>query len=227
MGVVVDLSGPLFHGMWTYNVLPSVPKPLPQFLAKRVTARSPDGFESFRFELGSLSGTYLETAGHLLDAAPNLGDFEATSFIKPAVVCHVPRKGPRELVRLAELQAHCPPVRDGDALLVECGWASRWRSPDFVTQGPGFHPECLPWLMVQPMSLLGVDVPCIEAWWAAPESGATANMLVPLFRKGILLLAPLVNLDVVRSARGELTALPLKVEGVSGAPCRAVLRWDA
>ncbi len=33
---------------------------------------------------------------------------------------------------------------------------------------------------------------------------------------------PLVNLDKIRSARGELIALPLNVIGISGAPCRAI-----
>jgi kynurenine formamidase len=47
-----------------------------------------------------------------------------------------------------------------------------------------------------------------------------------LFNKGILLLAPLVNLDTVQSQRGELIALPLATEGASGAPCRAILRID-
>ena len=69
--------------------------------------------------------------------------------------------------------------------------------------------------MAQPISLLGVDVPCIEAYWSTAESGEKAGtVLIPLFQKGILLLGPLVNLDIVRAERGELVALPLKVDGV-------------
>jgi kynurenine formamidase len=49
-------------------------------------------------------------------------------------------------------------------------------------------------------------------------------MLVPLFERGILLLAPLVNLDRIQISRGELIALPLNIRGVSGAPCRAIFR---
>jgi kynurenine formamidase len=51
-------------------------------------------------------------------------------------------------------------------------------------------------------------------------------MLLPVFKKGMLLLAPLVNLERVQAARGELMAFPLRVEGVSGAPCRAFFRED-
>ena len=37
-------------------------------------------------------------------------------------------------------------------------------------------------------------------------------------------MGSLIDLDQVKVERGELIALPLKVEGVSGAPCRAVFR---
>jgi kynurenine formamidase len=225
MSIIVDLSGPLFNGMWTYNDLPTLAKRLPEFEAERVTTVAEVGFESFRYVLSSTSGTYLETGAHMLDGVRQLSDLDVSEFIKPAVVCHVPRKGTRELIRLAELRTNCPPVREGDALLIECGWASHWQSPDFVTGGPSFHHDCLPWLMEQPMSLLGVDVPSIEPYWSTAEAGVTeGNMLIPLFQKGILLLGPLVNLDMVRTPRGELVALPLKVDGVSGAPCRAIFR---
>jgi kynurenine formamidase len=47
-------------------------------------------------------------------------------------------------------------------------------------------------------------------------------MLRTLFEKDILLLAPLVKLEEVRSESGTLICLPLKLRGTSGAPCRAV-----
>ena len=50
-------------------------------------------------------------------------------------------------------------------------------------------------------------------------------MLVPLFQRGMLLLGPLVNLNETESPRGQLVALPLRVENISGAPCRAIF-WE-
>jgi len=224
MSRLVDVSGPLFNGMWSYNSLPTLGASVAEFSSETTTTIEQHGFESFRFVLGSLSGTYLETGAHNIAGMPALSDLDCSVFIRPAVICHVPPKQPRQLIRRAELEAHCPPVRGGDALLIECGWGKRWWSPDFVVDGPSFHPDCLPWLLAQPMSLLGVDVPCIQAWWAAPGSSESgAGMLLELFKKNILLLAPLVNLDTVREQRAELIALPLNVTGASGAPCRAIL----
>ena len=227
MSRIIDLSGPTYNGMWSYNSLPTLGAKVQEAVIETATTVDHDGWESFRFALSSLSGTYLETSAHMLPRSPALSDLQCSEFIRPAVICHLPRKGPRQLVQRHELEAACPPLRPGDALLIECGWAGQWRSLSFVIDGPSFHPDCLPWLLDQPISLLGVDVPCLQAWWAAPGSPEQGNgMLVELFNKGILLLAPLVNLDTVHSQRGELIALPLAAEGASGAPCRAILRVD-
>jgi kynurenine formamidase len=227
MTTLIDLSGPLYQDMWSYNGLPGLETRLPEFQVEQVTWIEGTGFESFRFTLSSISGTYLETGGHVSEGAPGLDTLPPSNFFRPAVVCHLLRKGPRELIRRAELEASCPPVQAGDALLIECGWGAQWHSPNYVLDGPGYHPDCLPWLLEQPFSLLGVDVPCIQPPWPPPDGAQyEGNMLLPVFQKGILLLAPLVNLEQVRVQRGELMALPLRIEGVSGAPCRAFFRAD-
>ena len=73
------------------------------------------------------------------------------------------------------------------------------------------------------------QIPHLDQILSIPELDGVqydGNMLLPIFQKGVLLLAPLVNLDKVQVPRGELIALPLKVEGVSGAPCRAIFRAE-
>ncbi len=227
MSELIDLSGPLYPGMWSYNVLASLGARLPDFAVTQLAGVRDHGFEAFRFELSSITGTYLETGRHMLAAGPLLSDLAPADFVRPAVVCHVPCKQPEELIHAAELAERCPPIQPGDALLVDCGWGNQWHAPNFVTHSPAFHHDCLPWLLEQPISILGVDVPCIETARSRPDGTESAgNMLIPLFEKGILLLAPVVNLDQIRGARGELSALPLNVQNVSGAPCRATFKEE-
>jgi len=220
---VIDLSGPFYSGMWSYNMLDGLGVSLPEFAVHTVATREQQGFEAFSVSLSTVTGTYIETGAHLLSGMPNLSDLDPASFVRPAVVCHLEPKGPEDLIHRSELESNCPPVEKGDALLIDCGWGEQWRSPDFVTGSPAFHLDCLDWLLALPMSILGVDVPCIETARSRPDGSEEAgNMLVPLFQRGMLLLAPLVNLSDIRSPRGELLALPLHIESVSGAPCRAL-----
>jgi arylformamidase len=224
---MIDLSGELYDGMWSYTTLPGFEPRLPSFECERIAAIETHGFEAFDFRLSSITGTYIETGGHMLAGAPMLDDLDIATFMRPAAVCHLPRKDREGVIHRAELEAGCPPVRPGDALLIECGWGSRWGTPDYVNGSPAFHIDCLPWFLDQPFSILGVDVPCIESARSRPDGGEEAgNMLAPLFQRGILLLAPLVNLDRITIPRGRLIALPLNVRGVSGAPCRAVFLED-
>jgi kynurenine formamidase len=224
MGRILDLSGPLYEGMWDYRGLTGIPEALPAFRCAAIATVAEHGFEAFDYRLSSITGTYIETGGHMLPDMPALAHLPPDAFMRPAVVCHVPRKGPEEVIRRAELEAHCPPVEPGDALLIECGWGERWARPEFVTGSPAFHVDCLPWFLSRPFAILGVDVPCIESARSRPSEGdATGNMLLPIFARGALLLAPLVNLDRATAARGRLVALPLHIRAVSGAPCRALL----
>ena len=197
---------------------------VPATFAAEQIAHIPDqGYEAYGYRLASLTGSYIETGRHMIEGLPALSDLPLSAFIRPAVVCHVPRKGPGEVIHGAELGANCPPAQPGDALLIECGWGAHWGKPDFVSAGPAFHVDCLPWLLAQPYSILGVDVPCIESARSRPAEGdQTGNMLTPIFQRGVLLLAPLVNLDLITQPRGRLIALPLNIRAVSGAPCRAV-----
>jgi kynurenine formamidase len=223
MSKLIDLSGPLYEGMWSYSRLLDLRSPLPEFGCEQLATIAADGFEAFGYRLSSLTGSYIETGRHMLEDAPALHDLPLSAFIRPTVVCHVPRKEPGEVIHGVELAANCPSVQPGDALLIECGWGSRWGEPDYVTGSPAYHLDCLPWFMAQSFAILGVDVPCIESARSRPDGAeAAGNMLVPLFQRGLLLLAPLVNLDQIRTPRGQLIALPLNIRAVSGAPCRAV-----
>jgi kynurenine formamidase len=209
--------------MWSYSALPDLGARVPELAVDQVATIERQGYDSFRYEMGSNTATYLETGRHMLAEGPLIDEIPLASFFRPAVVCHVPRKGPTELIHGDELAAHCPPVREGDALLIECGWGSQWTAAHFVTAGPNFHLDCLPWLLAQPFSILGVDVPVIESARSRPSGSESAgNMLIPMFKRGVLLLAPLVNLDQVTADRGELIALPLRIQGVCGTPCRAI-----
>ena len=225
MSKLIDLSGPLYEGMWSYNMLPGMN--VPEFAAEMLAQIPSHGYEAYGYRVASLTGSYIETGRHMIEGMPALSDLPLSDFIRPAVVCHVPRKGPGGVIYGAELAANCPPVQPGDALLIECGWGSRWGEADYVTGSPAYHVDCLPWFMAQPFAILGVDVPCIESARSRPDgSEETGNMLVPLFQRGILLLAPLVNLDQIQAPRGRLSALPLNIRAVSGAPCRAVFSED-
>jgi len=65
--------------------------------------------------------------------------------------------------------------------------------------------------------LVGADMPRFDSW-RTPQL-----FFAEFFQRDILLLAPLVNLRAITKPRVRLIALPLKVVGACGSPCRAIV----
>ena len=98
--------------MWSYSSLLDLNDGLPEFECKRL-AGDRGGQASRRWlTLSSITGTYVENGGICWGEYPPLnGGGRIASFISPAVGLPLPRKGPDEVIKGAELAAACPPVR--------------------------------------------------------------------------------------------------------------------
>ena len=113
--------------MWSYSSLLDLKDGLPEFECKRLAAVETDGFEAFGYRLSSITGTYIETGAHMLAGAPMLSDLDAPR-VHPArgrVPCATQRAGQGDSTARERRPTarRCSP---GDALLIECGWGSRW-----------------------------------------------------------------------------------------------------
>lgn len=223
-GRTVEISGMLEPGMWDYNDLHFLSGKFPRLHQEPIATVARDGYDAWSITLNSLHGTYLETSAHMLEHGVTVDQVPLADLFKPAAICHVPDKQPRQLITAADLQAYCPPIQAGDALLIDCGWGRMWNQPGFVADCPNYARDALQWILDQPITLIGVDVPCIEPYDAdATMEEDVGSLLGPICEKGLILLAPVAHLHDVRSDRGRLIAFPLAVRGVSSAPCRAVV----
>ncbi|MDD5483152.1 MAG: cyclase family protein [Kiritimatiellae bacterium] len=205
---IVDVSGLITEGMWHYG------PPLPPVRIRKLSRR---GETSYAFALNSLSGTYLETAAHRLPDAPALDDVPPEKLIMPAAIIQVKTKRPREHITLHDLQSSGVRIRKGDALLVASGWDRMWHKKNFVKDSPHFTSEAMDWLLSKEISLLGGDIPCYD------DPCASEGLVNRLFRRGLLILAPLVNLRRVRAKRATLIAAPPRVARTCAFPCRALI----
>ena len=209
---LVDLSGTLEAGMWRYPHLPQVE-------ITQVTGIEEYGSEAHVFRFATISGTYLETAAHLLHDQPTIDQIPAERLICEAVVLRV-KKEPAQAIAVSDLEraAGGVDIRPGDALLLDTGWERMWNAPNFVEDSPYLTMEAMRWIAGRKISILGGNMPCFDN----PRGGAGVNGV--LFKSGALILAPLVNLAAVTQPRVTLMAFPLKIKGVCGAPCRVIVR---
>ena len=222
MRSITDLSGTLENGLWGYHELPGLEDRLPRFHLETATTVEKDSFFSSILSSTTVSGLYLESQAHIIPSGKTLDQYSVDRFICPAKIMRLPTQSPKALIDADLMARHAPQVRKGDALLVATGWGVMWNKPGYVLRCPNMKRSALQWVLDREISLLGVDIPCIEASWSEDDTHEKGSMLRTLFERDILLLAPLVNLEEVRSESGTLICMPLKLKGTSGAPCRAV-----
>jgi len=216
---VIDLSGPITTGMWSYG------PPLPKVEVRQVGDLARDGWNGHALGLHTLAGTYVEAADHLFPGRETVADLPIERFIAPAVVVQLDEKDPLEPVTARELEAATSGDPRGAALLVATGWDKMWGRSGFVERCPYFLSEAMDWVVKSGASILGVDVPCVQD--PRRDDGELNRRFFAAER---LLLAPLVNLRQAGSGRYTLVALPLNIPGVCGTPVRAVLiegvKWN-
>lgn len=228
MSRIIEISGRIRPGMWDYNVLDLGEVTFPEVAVNPRALVPTEGFDAHEIKLTTLTATYTETAAHMIDGARTIDQVPLSELICRARLMRIPVSGPRSLIRLDDLERNDPGLADGEALIIDTGWGSRWNEPGYVTDAPAFAASTLDWFRAQPFSILVLDTPVMECFWCAEEglAGEQGDLLAPLYRDGMLLVAPVVNLDQIQSQTGTLISMPLPVEGVSSAPSRTAFVED-
>jgi arylformamidase len=117
------------------------------------------------------------------------------------------------------------PIERGDIAVFEFGWWRKWavRPNDvaFLTDWPGLGSDCVELLLERGVKAVGVDTlsPDVFGDTESPVHRA-------LLGAGVVIVENLANLDRV-PPRFSLMALPLRIRGGSGAPCRATAFVEA
>ena len=221
---LIEISGPITHAMWDYNSLDLGGATLPAVSVTRRASMPEYGFDAHEITVSTLTATYTETAAHMIEGARTLDQVPITELFRPARLMRLPAAGPRTLITRDQLEANDPGLNNRDALVIDTGWGAHWDQPGYVTDAPAFAASTLDWFLAQPFSILVLDTPVMECLWCGEANMADqqGDLLKPLYEHGMLLVAPVVNLDQITHPTGTLISLPMAVKGVCSAPSRVL-----
>ena len=212
----VDITGPVRPGMWHY--------PFPYFAPEMSQIDQPTWLEnavySEAISMPLQTGTYIETAAHVFPERERINEvaLERTVLVRAiAVQVDGGRNGciSRRHLEPAVRNIADPPYV-GMALVVGTGWSDMWDSELYVSDGPFFSEDAIEFVMESNFGILGGDFPRYD------NPQAPTGHLQRLFGTETLLLAPLYNLRTVGNSTGLLIAAPLKIDGASATPVRAI-----
>jgi kynurenine formamidase len=192
-------------------------------------------YSAFAFSSAEHGGTHLDAPVHFAEGRLAADQIPLSGLIGPAAVVDVSaRATPDYLVTVEDLtawEAEHGPLPDGGILLVRTGWGARWpdraaylgtarTGPEAVSElrFPGIGEEAARWLVDnRGIVAVGIDTPSLDR---GQSTDFRAHVI--LYAENISGFENVANLDLLPEAGSYVVALPMKIEGGSGAPLRIV-----
>lgn len=210
---VLDITGPIYEGMWTYG-LPYAP-----FRVEQVPPVDWVAYPTFsqNISMNVQTGTYLETGAHMFPDVRTIDQLLPDDLFLDARVLHLGPKAPRRMIDVEELLPLTGEITQGTAILVCTEWGRNWEHPRFLADSPYFSAAAIDHVLSLKPALVGADLP---RWDSLDDP---QGFFERFFRQDVLLLAPLVNLERFEGNTGKLIVFPLPIRGACASPARAVL----
>ena len=194
-------------------------------------------YSSETYSGGEHGGTHFDAPRHFAQGGAPVDQIPVDRLIAPGIVVDVREnaaKDPDYLVSVADFQKWEKAngrIPDGCILLVRTGWGKFYpdrkkylgterRGEQAVAElhFPGIDPAAATWIAGnRKISVLGLDTASIDR--GQSQLFETHRIL---FKAGICALENVANLDQLPEKGFEIIALPMKIQGGSGAPVRIV-----
>jgi len=223
---IVDLSLPVSHG---FKSFPSHPAAVVMdFVTHEFSqARYKPPCEGFATKLLVVSdhiATHIDAPLHFIKGGADAASIPLERAVGRALCLDFSAKRPADFITAEmirrRLEEKKQTLRRGDIVLLRA-WAGPWGAPGFgECQGPDESAARL--LLEAGVALMGVDLGIADV---VGDMRRPLHML--LLGAGVLLVENLVNLDKVPHDRPFLfVGLPLRIQGGTGSPIRAVAILD-
>jgi arylformamidase len=185
---------------------------------------------STRICLSSQIGTHMDAGAHADPDGWPANDAPLDHLVVPGIVVDVRAKTDEEGVTPADLEKY--DIRPGDGVLFLFNYAKpkpgAMFSQSFLTE------EAAEWLVKHGVRSVGSNTPGLEDHkraarerWMDPANQKQAWPVHKiLLRRRIPIVEGLVNLDKLVGKKFQFIGLPLKIEGIDGAPVRALAVLD-
>lgn len=206
MGKIIDLTMPLKPGMRGVEITP-----------KFSIAR--EGWNASTLSLYSHAGTHMDAQIHF-DAGPETIDQHTPArCMGRAWLVNLAGIAPKALIEIASLGDVAKTFQPGDSLLLRTDWSRQVDNPGIYRDGlPRLSDALATWCVTNKVKLLGVEPPSVADVTNLSEVTRIHKILLG---GGVTIVEGLCNLDQLTGPKVFFAALPLKISGGDGCPCRA------
>lgn len=191
-------------------------------------------YAAFDFAAAEHGGTHLDAPIHFAEGRTTADEIPLERLIGPALVVDVSASAtPDYQVTVEDLEgfeARHGEIPGGTILLLRTGWGERYgdrlrylgtdrTGPEAVPElhFPGLHPDAARWLVEREVAAVGIDTPSIDY---GQSTGFESHVV--LYSADVPGFENVARLDALPAVGSRVVALPMKIQGGSGAPLRIV-----
>jgi arylformamidase len=209
---IFDLTQPIFHSCPAW----------PTYEMTRVdheTLVGNDGFTSERIAMNTHTATHLDAPFHFFADMAAIDEIAIDRFIGPAVIANLDGIPARHGITVADLEPFAEKTGRDSIVLIHTGWCrKRSFSKEYYKDWPYLTGEAASWLLKKGVKGVGIDGLSMGGWYEG--TGRPCHEI--LLSNNVWLLEELdFPPEVLAYEEVELHAVPLKLTGCSGSPCRA------
>jgi arylformamidase len=202
----IDVSVPIRGGMLHWPGNPEV------VVEQTEDLRRGDVATVSSLSLGVHTGTHVDAPVHFLIDGTGVDSIALERLIGPARVLDM-----GDIARIQPGDLERQDIRAGDRVLFKTRNSRYWKEKGFRPDYTSLTPEAARWLAERGVRTIGIDYLSVGATDSGPETHR------PLLAAGIGVIEGL-DLSRVEAGLYDLICLPLRLEGLDGAPARVVLR---
>ncbi len=189
------------------------------------------------YSAGEHGGTHFDAPLHFAHGMPTVDQIPLERLFGPGIVIDVQTQAAKDrdyLVKVSDIQKWEKAngrIPDGCILLIKTGWGKFYpnralylgtdrRGEQAVAElhFPGVDPAAAKWIVGnRKISILGIDTASIDR-----GQSQLFEVHQILFKAGICALENVANMDKLPVKGSEIIALPMKIQGGTGAPARIV-----
>jgi len=198
-----DLTHLMTQGMPVY---PGDPQP--EF--KPIATIENEKVNVTRIVVGSHTGTHVDAQKHFIANGNSIDKEPLNKFIGEAITLHISNINIGDGIGSSDLENYSKVIKNNDILLLYTG-ASEANHDTIRTNFTYLEPSAADWIVDHEIKCVGIDTLSVEKYGF--KEGKTHKKLLS---NGI------GNLKKILDTRSFLICMPLPLEGVDGAPARAI-----
>ena len=173
-------------------------------------------------------GTHLDCPRHIFRWGRTVEEMELDRFMGPACVLDLSDKDADDPIGAADLERHSSLVQPDDIVLLRTDWTDKhWGSEAYLYHSPFLTGDGARWLVDKGAKAAGFDFLQEEEVKNVPDNVPEKYVVHrTLLENGVIQIEHMTNLSKIPAARCQVMALPLRLPGIEGSPCRAVAVVD-